>query len=64
MAKVRLLQSMAGIGFSNSVGDIVEINDPDALQRYVERGIAEIVEETKVEKATKKVVEKKTAVKE
>jgi|TARA_R100001440_G_scaffold795_2_gene2616 hypothetical protein len=64
MAKVRLLQSMAGIGFSNSVGDIVEINDPDALQRYVERGIAEIVEEKKVEKATKQVVEKKTAVKE
>ena len=31
MAKVRLLQSMAGIGFSNNVGDIVEINDPDAL---------------------------------
>ena len=64
MAKVRLLQSMAGIGFSNSVGDIVEINDPDALQRYVERGIAEVIEETKVEKATKKVAEKKTAVKE
>jgi|TARA_B100000035_G_scaffold302562_1_gene300293 hypothetical protein len=55
---------MAGIGFSNNVGDIVEINDPDALQRYVEKGIAEVVEEKKVEKATKAVAEKKTAVKE
>ena len=63
MAKVKLLQSMAGIGFSNNIGDIVEINDPDALQRYVEKGIAEIVEETKVETATKEVAQKKTAVK-
>jgi hypothetical protein len=62
--KVKLLQSMAGINFSHNVGDIVEINDPDAVQRYVERGIAELVEEKKVEKATKTVVEKKTAVKE
>jgi len=63
MAKVRLLQSMAGINFSHNVGDIVEINDPDALIRYVERGIAEVIEEPKVEKATKKVAAKK-AVKE
>ena len=62
--KVKLLQSMAGIDFSHNAGDIVEINDPDAVQRYVERGIAEIVEGKKVEKATKEVVEKKTAVKE
>jgi len=62
--KVKLLQSMAGINFSHNVGDIVEINDPDAVQRYVERGIAELVEEKKVEKETKTVVEKKTAVKE
>ena len=61
--KVRLLQSMAGIDFSHNAGDIVEISDPDAVQRYVERGIAEVIEEKKVEKATKKVVEKKTAVK-
>lgn len=62
--KVRLLQSMAGIDFSHNAGDIVEISDPDAVQRYVERGIAEVVEGQKVERATKKVVEKKTAVKE
>ena len=55
---------MAGIDFSHNAGDIVEINDPDAVQRYVERGIAEIVEVKKVEKAVKEVVEKKTAVKE
>lgn len=54
---------MAGINFSHNVGDIVEINDPDALIRYVERGIAEVIEEPKVEKATKKVAAKK-AVKE
>lgn len=63
MAKVRLLQSMAGINFSHNVGDIVEINDPDALIRYVERGIAEVVEEPKIEKATKKVAAKKTTMK-
>jgi hypothetical protein len=55
---------MAGINFSHNAGDIVEIGDADAVQRYVERGIAELVEEKKVEKATKTVVEKKTAVKE
>ena len=55
---------MAGIDFSHNAGDIVEISDPDAVQRYVERGIAEVVEDKKVEKATKEVVEKKTAVKE
>jgi len=61
--KVKLLQSMAGIDFSHNAGDIVEINDPDAVQRYVERGIAEIVEDIKVETATKKVAAKKTSMK-
>lgn len=62
--KVKLLQSMAGIDFSHNAGDIVEISDPEAVQRYVERGIAEVIQEKIVEKATKEVVEKKTAVKE
>ena len=54
---------MAGIDFSHNAGDIVEINDPEAVQRYVERGIAEVVEDQKVETATKKVASKKTTMK-
>ena len=38
--KFKLLQSMAGIDFSHNVGDEIEVNDADAIQRYVERGIA------------------------
>ena len=51
--KLRLLQSMAGVDFSRNVGDIIEVNDAGAIQRYVERGIAEIVEPVKKEKAIK-----------
>ena len=51
--KLRLLQSMAGVDFSQNVGDIIEVNDAGAIQRYVERGIAEIVEPVKKEKAIK-----------
>ena len=29
--KLKLLQSMAGINFSHNAGDIIEVNDPDAL---------------------------------
>ena len=59
--KLRLLQSMAGIDFSHDRGDIIEVNDADAIQRYVERGIAEIVEPAKKEKAIKKTAKKETA---
>ena len=51
--KLRLLQSMAGVDFSQNVGDIIEVNDAGAIQRYVERGIAEIFEPVKKEKAIK-----------
>jgi hypothetical protein len=62
--KLKLLQSMAGIEFSHNRGDIIEVANNDEAQRYIERGIAEPVEETKIETATKKTPEKKTAVKE
>jgi hypothetical protein len=54
---------MAGIDFSHNVGDEIEVNDADAIQRYVERGIAEIVEPAKKEKAIKKTAKKETATK-
>jgi hypothetical protein len=54
---------MAGIDFSHNVGDVIEVNDAGAIQRYVERGIAEIVEPAKKEKATKKTAKKETATK-
>jgi len=55
---------MAGIEFSHNRGDIIEVANNDEAQRYIDRGIAEPVEETKIETATKKTPEKKTAVKE
>jgi hypothetical protein len=54
---------MAGIDFSHNVGDEIEVNDADAIQPYVERGIAEIVEPVKKEKAIKKTAKKETATK-
>lgn len=61
--KLRLLQSMAGIDFSHNVGDVIEVNDPEAVKRYIERGIAEPVETAKKETATKKTAAKKTTMK-
>tara|TARA_B100001093_G_C26571516_1_gene903163 strand:- start:639 stop:818 length:180 start_codon:yes stop_codon:yes gene_type:complete len=55
---------MAGIEFSHNRGDIIEVANNDEAKRYIEVGIAEPVEETKIETATKKTPEKKTAVKE
>ena len=60
--KLKLLQSMAGISFSHNVGDIIEVANNDEAKRYIERGIAEPVEEPKIETATKKTPAKKTAV--
>lgn len=54
---------MAGIDFSHNVGDIIEVGDPDAVKRYIERGIAEPVETSKKETATKKTAGKKTTMK-
>jgi hypothetical protein len=61
--KLKLLQSMAGIEFSHNRGDIIEVANNDEAKRYIEVGIAEPIEETKIETATKKTPEKKTAVK-
>jgi hypothetical protein len=62
--KLKLLQSMAGINFSHNAGDIIEVNDPDACKRYIERGIAEPVDDAPVvETATKKTPAKKKATK-
>jgi len=61
--KLKLLQSMAGIDFSHNVGDIIEVNDAEAVKWYVERGIAEIVKTTKKETAAKKTAAKETATK-
>ena len=61
--KLRLLQSMAGIDFSHNVGDVIEVNDPEAVKRYIERGIAEPVETAKKETAAKKTAAKKTTMK-
>jgi len=54
---------MAGIEFSHNRGDIIEVANNDEAKRYIEVGIAEPIEETKIETATKKTPEKKTAVK-
>lgn len=62
MPKVKLLTSMAGIGFSHNAGDVVDCSEAEA-KRFVEAGIAELVEAPKVEKAVKKTVTRK-AVKE
>jgi hypothetical protein len=53
---------MAGIDFSHNRGDIVDANDAEA-KRFIEAGIAELVEAPKVEKAVKKTATRK-AVKE
>lgn len=53
MPKVKLLTSMAGIDFSHNSGDVIDCNKAEAL-RFISAGIAEPVEEEKIERATKK----------
>ena len=56
---------MAGIDYSHNAGDIIEINDPEAAQRYIENGVAEPVSDApQKETAAKKSPAKKNAVKE
>jgi hypothetical protein len=66
MPKVKLLTSMAGINFSHNQGDIIDCNEAEAV-RFVNAGIAEVVEQpkpkSKIERAVKKV-KVETAVKE
>jgi hypothetical protein len=35
--KLRLFQSMASIDFCHNSGDIIEVNDREAVKRYVEQ---------------------------
>lgn len=60
MAKVKMLTSMAGIDFVHNVGDEIEVTDDQAV-RYIAAGIAEAVDERKVETAVKKIVTRKAA---
>jgi hypothetical protein len=53
MPKIKLLTSMAGIDFSHNAGDVIDANEAEAL-RFISAGIAEPVEEPKVERATPK----------
>ena len=57
--KLKLLQSMAGIDFSHNVGDVIEVNDAEAVKRYVERGIAEIVKTKKKKLQQRKPLQKR-----
>ena len=53
MPKVKLLTSMAGIDFSHNSGDVIDCNQAEAL-RFGSAGIAELVDEPKIERASKK----------
>jgi len=60
--KLRLLSDMAGIDYGYNKGDIITVNDKDAIRRYIENNIAEPVTTSKKETAAKKTSEIKTAV--
>ena len=51
--QVRMLTSMAGIGFVWSVGDVVEVS-PGEAERFVAAGFAELVRAAPVETAVRK----------
>lgn len=56
--KVKLLTSRAGVDFSQSAGDIVEIGDAEAV-RMIEAGQAEPVREARIERAVPKAAPEK-----
>jgi hypothetical protein len=49
--KIRLLVNRAGINFSQSTGDVVDVSDAEA-QRLIASGQAEAVREQRVERTT------------
>jgi hypothetical protein len=49
--KVRLLVNRAGINFSQSTGEVVDVSDAEA-QRLIASGQAEAVREQRVERTT------------
>ena len=53
MPQVKLLTSMAGINFSHNAGDVIDCNEAEAI-RFIEAGIAEPVEKSRVERAAVK----------
>jgi len=53
MPKVKLLTSLAGTDFSHNTGDVIDCNEAEA-QRFFAAGIAEPVQEQRIEKAVKK----------
>jgi hypothetical protein len=59
MPKVKLLTGMAGTDFSHNSGDVIDVSETQA-KRFVEAGIAELVEAPKkIERAVKKTVTRK-----
>ena len=60
--QVRLLQGIAGIAFSHSPGDVIDVPDETA-KRYIERAIAEPYAAPKIETAAKRTPGKRTATK-
>jgi len=55
--KIKLLTSRAGVGFTQNIGDIVEVSAAEA-EALVQRGQAELVRTPKVERAVKTAKEK------
>ena len=54
-----MLTSMAGADFSHNFGDEIEVTDAEG-KRYIEANIAEpVINDTKIERAVKKVVKSK-----
>jgi hypothetical protein len=59
--QVRLLTSMAGVGFSHSAGEVIDVDNAYAA-RMIASGIAETVDQpAAVETATKKTATRKAA---
>lgn len=57
--QVRLLTSMAGVGFSHSAGEVIDVDNAYAT-RMIAGGIAEAVDQpAAVETATKKTATRK-----
>lgn len=60
--KVKLITSRAGIGFSQSAGDVVDVPDAEA-QRMIAAGQAVAERSSKLERATKTAPAVETAAK-
>lgn len=63
MPKVKLLTSLAGIDFSHNAGDVIDCNKAEAI-RFIDAGIAEPVQESRIETAAKKTRGRKAVLQE